>query len=409
MNAAIRDALADSRLASTATGAQEDVMVLNMGPSHPAMHGTVRMVLTLDGETVVKCDPEIGYLHRGFEKQCETATWTQVFPYTDRLNYCSPLLNNFGYALAVERLLGIDVTDRCKYIRTVLGEIARMCDHFTCLGAGALELGAMSAFLYAVEARDLMWDVIEEVTGARLTASYARIGGLKDDLTADFAARWEAIEPRLWDVIQKLDQLSTKNRIFMDRMIGTGVISADEAISLGFTGPVLRSTGATYDVRKDSPYFAYDRVEFEVPVGTRGDNYDRFLVRFHELQQSIRIIRQCLRDMPKGPINVDMPHVVMPAKELVYNSIEGMINHFKLVFEGIQVPAGEVYSYTEAANGELGFYLVSNGTGRPWKMRVRPPCFYLMGGIDRMIEGGMVSDIIPTFDTINMIGGEIDR
>ena len=405
MNRAIADALA----AAPERGVQEDVMVLNMGPSHPAMHGTVRMVLTLDGETVIKCDPEIGYLHRGFEKQCENATWSQVFPYTDRLNYCSPLLNNFGYALAVEKMLGIKATDRCNYIRTILGEMARLADHFTCLGAGALELGAMSAFLYAVEARDHIWDLVEEVTGARLTVSFARIGGLKEDLPANFAERWEATEPRLWDVIKKLDQLSTKNRIFMDRMMNTGVIGADEAISLGFTGPVLRSTGVAYDIRKDSPYFAYDRVDFEVPVGTNGDNFDRYLVRLEEMKQSISIIRQCLKGLPGGPLNVDDPHIMLPPKELVYNSIEGMINHFKLIFEGIQVPAGEVYSYTEAANGELGFYIVSNGTGKPYKLRVRPPCFYFMGGIDRMIEGGMLSDIIPTFDTINMIGGEVDR
>ena len=405
MNRAIADALA----AAPERGVQEDVMVLNMGPSHPAMHGTVRMVLTLDGETVIKCDPEIGYLHRGFEKQCENTTWSQVFPYTDRLNYCSPLLNNFGYALAVEKMLGIKATDRCNYIRTILGEMARLADHFTCLGAGALELGAMSAFLYAVEARDHIWDLVEEVTGARLTVSFARIGGLKEDLPANFAERWEATEPRLWDVIKKLDQLSTKNRIFMDRMMNTGVIGADEAVSLGFTGPVLRSTGVAYDIRKDSPYFAYDRVDFEVPVGTNGDNFDRYLVRLEEMKQSISIIRQCLKAIPGGPLNVDDPHIMLPPKELVYNSIEGMINHFKLIFEGIQVPAGEVYSYTEAANGELGFYIVSNGTGKPYKLRVRPPCFYFMGGIDRMIEGGMLSDIIPTFDTINMIGGEVDR
>ena len=405
MNRAIADALA----AAPERGVQEDVMVLNMGPSHPAMHGTVRMVLTLDGETVIKCDPEIGYLHRGFEKQCENATWSQVFPYTDRLNYCSPLLNNFGYALAVEKMLGIKATDRCNYIRTILGEMARLADHFTSLGAGALELGAMSAFLYAVEARDHIWDLVEEVTGARLTVSFARIGGLKEDLPENFAERWEATEPRLWDVIKKLDQLSTKNRIFMDRMMNTGVIGADEAVSLGFTGPVLRSTGVAYDIRKDSPYFAYDRVDFEVPVGTNGDNFDRYLVRLEEMKQSISIIRQCLKGLPGGPLNVDDPHIMLPPKELVYNSIEGMINHFKLIFEGIQVPAGEVYSYTEAANGELGFYIVSNGTGKPYKLRVRPPCFYFMGGIDRMIEGGMLSDIIPTFDTINMIGGEVDR
>jgi len=390
-------------------GAADDVMVLNMGPSHPAMHGTVRMVLTLDGETVVKCDPEIGYLHRGFTKQCESATWTQVFPYTDRLNYVSPLLNNFGYALAVEKLLGIEATDRCNYIRTIMGEVSRICDHLTAIGAGALELGAMSAFLYAIEARDLLWDLVEEVTGARLTVSYARIGGLKDDLTDDFLERWAAIEPRIYKTLGIIDQLATKNRVFMDRMQGTGVISAEDAINYGFTGPCLRSAGVAYDVRKDHPYFAYDRVDFDVPIGTRGDNYDRYLVRFAETEQSIRIIRQCLRDIPDGPIQADAPHVVLPEKSDVYNSIEGMINHFKIIFEGIQVPAGEIYSYTEAANGELGFYIVSNGTGRPWRLRVRPPCFYLMGGMDRLVEGGMIADIIPTFDTINMIGGEIDR
>lgn len=387
----------------------EDLMVLNMGPSHPAMHGTVRMVLTLAGETIVKCDPEIGYLHRGFEKQCENATWTQVFPYTDRLNYVSPLLNNFGYAHAVEKLLGVEIPDRAKYIRTIMGEVSRLSDHLTSIGAGALELNAMTAFLYAIQARDLLWDLHEEVTGARLTVTYARIGGLKDDLPAEFANRWAAVEPRILETLDVLNQLMTRNRVFMDRMQGTGIISAEDAIDFGFSGPCLRATGVGMDVRKDHPYFAYDRVDFDVPVGSRGDNYDRYLVRYYEAFESIRIIRQCLRDLPGGPISVDSPLITLPEKEIVYNSIEGMINHFKLIFEGIQVPPGETYSYTEAGNGELGFYIVSDGTGKPYKLRVRPPCFYLMGGIDRMIEGAMLADIIPTFDTINMIGGEVDR
>lgn len=403
----MRDDRAIFQPETTPTG--EDLMVLNMGPSHPAMHGTVRMVVTLDGETVVKCDPEIGYLHRGFEKQCENATWTQVFPYTDRLNYVSPLLNNFGYAHAVEKLLGIEITERAKYIRTIMGEISRLTDHFTCIGAGSLELAAMTAFLYSIEARDLLYDLIEEVTGARLTVSYARIGGLKYDLPEEFEARWASIEPRILDTLDRLNRLMTRNRVFMDRMQGTGIISQEDAINLGFTGPCLRATGIAMDVRKDHPYFAYDRIDFEIPVGSRGDNYDRYLVRYYEALESVRIIRQCLQQMPKGPVNVDNPYVVMPEKDLVYNSIEGMINHFKLVFEGIQVPPGECYSYTEAANGELGFYIVSDGTGKPYKLRVRPPCYYLMGGVDRMTEGGMLADIIPTFDTINMIGGEVDR
>jgi len=384
-------------------------MVLNMGPSHPAMHGTVRMVLTLDGETVVKCDPEIGYLHRGFEKECEWATWTQVFPYTDRLNYVSPLLNNFGFALAVEKLLEIEVPPRGNYIRTIMGEVSRISDHLTCISAGGLELAAFSAFLYGIEGRELIWDLQELVTGARLTTSYARIGGVADDLPEEFGAMWGMTRQRLAEIWDDVNDLLTRNRIFLDRMQGTGVISPEEAISHGFVGPCLRSTGVAYDVRKDHPYFAYGDVDFEVPVGTTGDNYDRYMVRMEEVKQSIRIIDQCLAKIPDGPVNCDDPRVVLPAKKDVYNSIEGMINHFKIIFEGIQVPAGEIYSYTEGGNGELGYYVVSNGTGKPWKVKVRSPSFYKMSAVTKMVEGGMVADIIPTFDTINMIGGEIDR
>ena len=392
-------------------------MVLNMGPSHPAMHGTVRMVLTLDGETVVKCDPEIGYLHRGFEKECENATWTQCFPYTDRLNYVSPLLNNFGFALAVEKLLEIEATPRCNYIRTIMGELSRLSDHLTCLGAGAMELGGFTAFLYAIEGRELVWDLTELVTGARLTVSYGRIGGVKDDLPPEFWDAWKNdVRPRLQEIWKDTQRLLTRNRIFLDRMQGTGIISPDDAISHGFVGPCLRSTGVDYDIRKEHPYFAYGEVDFDVPVGKVGDNYDRYLVRMEEIIQSIRIIDQCLEKIPGGqhneskePVNCDDPRVVLPEKESVYNSIEGMINHFKIIFEGIQVPAGEIYSYTEAGNGELGFYIVSNGTGKPWKVKVRAPSFYMMSAVHKMVEGGMIADIIPTFDTINMIGGEIDR
>lgn len=392
-------------------------MVLNMGPSHPATHGTVRMVLTLDGETVVKCDAEIGYLHRGFEKECENATWTQCFPYTDRLNYVSPMLNNFGFSLAVEKLLELEVPTRCNYIRTIMGEVSRLSDHLTCLGAGALELGAFSAFLYSIEGRELVWDMTEMVCGARLTVSYGRVGGVKDDLPPEFWDVWKKeVRPRLVEIHKDVTALLTRNRIFLDRMQGTGIISAEDAISHGYVGPCLRSTGVAYDVRKDHPYFAYGEVDFDVPVGTTGDNYDRYLVRMEEVKQSIRIIDQCLEKIPGGqynksgePVNADDPRVVLPEKQNVYNSIEGMINHFKIIFEGIQVPAGEVYSYTEGGNGELGFYIVSNGTGKPWKVKVRSPSFYMMCAMHKMVEGGMIADIIPTFDTINMIGGEIDR
>lgn len=384
-------------------------MILQMGPSHPATHGTVRFTLTLDGETVVKCDTDVGYLHRGFEKESEYSTWTQVFPYTDRLNYVSPLLNNFGYALAVEKLLELELPERASWIRTLMGEVSRLSDHFTCVGAGALELGAMSAFLYCIEARELIWDLIEQVTGARLTVSYGRIGGVKDDLPEDFEKNWKFTRERLLETHEQTHTLLTRNRVFLDRMQGTGAISREMAIELGYTGPVGRSAGWDYDVRKDHPYFMYDEVDFEVPIAETGDNYDRYLVRMDEILQSISIIDQCLEHMEPGPVNADDPRVVLPEKEKVYNTIEGMINHFKLIFEGIQVPPGEVYSYTEAGNGELGFFIVSNGTGKPWKVGIRSPSLIMMGGIHKLFEGGMLADIIPTFDTINMIGGECDK
>lgn len=384
-------------------------MILQMGPSHPATHGTVRFTLTLDGETVLKCDTEVGYLHRGFEKECENSTWTQVFPYTDRLNYVSPLLNNFAYALTVEKLLQLEVPERCNYIRTIMGEVSRLSDHLTSVGAGALELGAMTAFLYAIEGRELVWDLIEQVTGARLTVSYGRIGGVKDDLTDDFAENWAVVRRRLLELHGELDKLLSRNRIFMDRMEGTGVITPEAAISYSYTGPCLRSTGVAYDVRKDHPYFCYDRVDFDVPVGTTGDNYDRYLVRMEEMLQSIRIIDQCLAQIAPGPVNADDPRVVLPEKQKVYNTIESMISHFKIIFEGIQVPPGEVYGYAEGGNGEVGFYIVSDGTGKPYKLHGRAPSFIMMGGIHRLFEGGLLADIIPTFDTINMIGGECDR
>jgi len=386
-----------------------EAMLLNMGPSHPATHGTVRFVLTLDGESIIKMDTEVGYLHRGFEKECENATWLQVFPYTDRLNYISPLINNFGYALTVEKLLGVEVPERCEYIRTIMSEISRITDYLTCIGAGALELGAFTAFLYSIEGREFLWDLIEEVSGARMMATYGRIGGVKDDLPAEFPKKWAELRPHLEYLFDTIDGLLTRNRIFIDRMQGTGVITKEAALQYGFTGPCVRSAGVDYDVRKAFPYHMYDRVEFDTVVGTTGDNYDRYLVRMEEMRQSIRIIDQCLEQMEPGPVNTDDPRVVLPAKETVYNTIEGMINHFKIIFEGTQVPPGEAYGYVEGGNGELGFYIVSMGAGRPWKIKVRPPCFYITGALHKMLEGAMIADIIPTFDTINMIGGEIDR
>ncbi len=387
----------------------DEIMELQMGPSHPASHGTIKFNLKLDGERIVDCDVEVGFLHRGFEKMCEQGTWTQCFPYTDRLNYASPCINNVGFALAVERLLGIDTTERCKYVRLIMSEVSRIADHLTCLGMASSEVGATTVAFYMLEAREFLYDLIEAVTGARLTVTWCRVGGMTHDLPADFADRMKASFARLDQVLGDCDKLLSRNRVFIDRMAGVGKFSKEEAISYGLSGPLLRAAGEPYDVRKAHPYLVYDRMEFEVPVGDRGDNYDRFNVRFQEMYQSKRIIEQALAALPEGPVTITDPKVVLPVKEKVYNSIEGLMNHFKLIMEGIHVPAGEVYQAVEGANGELGFYVVSDGSGRPYRVRVRPPCFLGMGALNKMLIGRMIPDIITTFGMINMIGGECDR
>ncbi len=384
-------------------------ITINMGPSHPAMHGTIRLLVTLAGERVLKCDTQIGYLHRAFEKMSEANVWQAIFPYTDRLNYVSPLMNNVGYAQAVEKLIGIEIPERTKYIRVLICELSRIADHLTCIAAASMELGAFTVFLYCMEARDLIWDRIEELSGARVTPAYVRIGGLARDLPEGFCERTMGILPKIEKLIKDIDDLLTDNPIFIERNRDVGKISPSDAIEIGFTGPCLRSTGVKHDLRKRSPYLIYDRLEFDIPVGTNGDNYDRYMVRMEEMRQSIRIIRQVIRDMPDGKINIDDTMYILPPKEEVYNTIEGVVNHFKLIIDGIQVPAGEIYDCTEAANGELGFYLVSDGGGKPIKCRVRSPSFALMQGLEKMIVGSYLADIIPTFGSINMIGGECDR
>jgi NADH-quinone oxidoreductase subunit D len=386
-----------------------EVMELQMGPSHPASHGTIKFNLRLDGERIVDVDVEIGYLHRGFEKMCEQGTWNHVFPYADRLNYASPILNNVGFALAVEKLAGVTAPERCQYIRVIGGEISRVTDHLTCLGMAANELGAISAGFYMIEAREFLYDLVEALTGARLTVTYCRLGGVMKDLPADMKARTGAALRQVRRVLADCDRLLSRNRIFVDRMTGIGALSPEEAISWGLTGPLLRACGVAYDVRKAHPYLVYDRMNFVVPTGTKGDNYDRFMVRMAELEQSMRIIEQALAEIPDGPIMVNDPRFVLPPKPEVYGSIEGLMNHFKLVIEGQKVPPGEVYVATEGGNGELGFYLVSDGSGRPYRVRVRPPSFYSMGAVGEMLRGYMVADIIPTFGQINMIGGECDH
>jgi NADH-quinone oxidoreductase subunit D len=387
----------------------EEIMEIQMGPSHPATHGTIKFNLKLDGERIIDCDVEIGYLHRAFEKMCEQGTWTQVFPYTDRLNYASPIINNVAFALAAEKLLGIQAPERCQYARAIMSEISRITDHLTCLGMSGVEVGAQTVGFYTIEARELLYDLVEAVTGARLTVTWCRLGGVAHDLPADFNQRLKAAFKRLDSVLADCDRLLSRNRVFLDRMVGIGKLPIDQALSLSLTGPLLRACGIPYDVRRAAPYLVYDRFDFEIPVGTQGDNYDRFMVRFNEIRQSMKIVEQALAQLPPGPIIVDDPRVALPPKERVYNSIEGLMNHFKLIMEGVKVPAGEAYHAVESPNGELGFYLVSDGSGRPYRVRVRPPCFFGMAGLNQMLIGHMVADIVATFGMINMIGGECDR
>ncbi|NUO51256.1 MAG: NADH-quinone oxidoreductase subunit D [Polyangiaceae bacterium] len=385
-------------------------MMLNMGPSHPAMHGTIRIVVELSGENITRADVQIGYLHRGFEKMCERGTWNQVYPYVDRLNYVSPMLNNVGYSLALEKMLGITVPIRCQYYRTVLGELARICDHLTCNGAMAMELGAFTPFLYYIRAREMLWDIFEEETGARVTHSFGRPGGMANPPSPFLKDMIKGARPAIEKLVNDGEKLLYTNRIFLDRLEGVGTISAAEALELAWTGPCLRSTGVPYDVRKAHPYMLYDQLEFDVPVGSTGDNYDRFMCRQEEMRQSWRIIDQCLEQMPdEGPVNVDDPRIVFPAKRDVYTTIEATIQHFKIVMEGVKIPAGECYSYTEGGNGELGFYLVSDGSGTPYRVRIRPPCFAIVQGLERLIVGSMIPDVVPTFGSMNMIGGECDH
>jgi len=386
-----------------------EVMSLQMGPSHPATHGTIKFNLKLDGEKILECDVEVGYLHRGFEKMCEQRTWNHVVPYADRLNYISPLINNVGFALAAEKLLDIQVPERGQYIRMIMSEISRMTDHFTCLGMAAAEAGALSVAFYALEARETLFDIVTAVTGARLTVSYTRVGGVTQDLPNGFAEWIQRAFSDIRNVMSDCDKLLSKNRIFIDRMSGVGIIPAEDAISYGVTGPLLRACGVQYDVRKATPYLFYDRMNFTVPTGTQGDNWDRYQVRLEELRQSLSIVEQALKQIPSGPIRVDDPRITLPEKKDVYGNIEGLMNHFKLVIEGVKIPKGEVYSVVEGANGELGFYLVSDGSGRPYRVRVRPPCFFGMAALGQMLKGHFISDIITTFGMINMIGGECDR
>ncbi|MBI4351340.1 MAG: NADH-quinone oxidoreductase subunit D [Elusimicrobia bacterium] len=384
-------------------------LVLNMGPSHPAMHGIVRVLLTVQGERVSDADVEIGYLHRGFEKTCENVTYNQCIPYTDRLNYVSPLINNVGFALAVEKLMGVEAPVRAQYIRVIMSELSRLTDHLTCIGANAMEMAAFTVYFYLINAREELYRLTDAVAGGRVTPAYTRVGGLTQDLPPDFRAMTAEVFKKVRKNLSDADKLLTRNRIFYDRLHNVGTISKEDAIAFSFTGPALRSTGLPLDVRKATPYLVYDRFDFDIPVGSNGDNYDRYLVRMEEMKQSMRIVEQALEQLPAGPVNHADYNVILPPKEEVYGNIEALMAHFKLTFEGVKPPKGEVYQAVEGGNGELGFYIVSDGTGNPWRVRVRPPCFALTGGLSKMIKGGYIADIVSTFGQINMIGGELER
>ncbi len=391
------------------TSSVEGSVIVNIGPSHPATHGTIQIVAELSGERVIRTDVHCGYLHRGFEKECESHTWHNLIPYVDRLNYCSALINNFAYCEAVEKLMEVEITPRCRYLRTLLSEYSRIADHLTCIAAALMELGAMTAFLYLVTIRDYVYEHLAALTGARVTYTYGRIGGLSHDLPDGWLKRLGEILDEMDTFVNRVHGLVDRNRIFIDRMRDVGVLTTEQAVNWGFTGPILRSTGAPRDLRKDTPYLAYGELEFEVPVGIKGDNYDRYYVRMRELDESRHMIRQLMEMLEPGPINVADRRCTLPEKKLVYTEIESLINHFKLIMEGPQVPAGEAYAAHEGANGELGFYIVSVGGGVPWKVHCRSPSFVHMGGVHLMLDGYQLADIVPTFGSVNMIGGECDR
>jgi len=386
-----------------------DLLTVNLGPSHPAMHGALRAEILVDGETILDAKTEIGYIHRCFEKEAEDHTWAAVMPYTDRLNYCSAMLNNAIYASAVEKLIGVEATPRCQAVRVITGELGRIIDHLVCVCANLVDIGALTNYWYLYNVRESIYESLEKLCGSRLTTNYARIGGMSHDLYDGFETEIRLKLDELLKAHGEVMQLIARNGIFLDRTVDVGVISQADALSFGYTGPCLRATGLAYDLRKSAPYWGYERYDFEIPVGTQGDTHDRIMVRMAELIQSRSIILQALDNLPGGPINIDDPAVVLPPKADVYGSIEGVMNHFKLIYEGVQVPAGEAYGYGEGANGELGFFCISDGSGLPYRMKVRPPCFPIFSSYTHVVRGGMIPDAIATLGSLNIIAGELDR
>jgi NADH-quinone oxidoreductase subunit C/D len=385
-------------------------VTLNLGPSHPATHGTLRIVVTLDGETIIGADTEIGYLHRCFEKMAETHTYQQVIPFTDRLNYCSAIINNVGYCMTVEKMLGLEVPARAQHVRLMLSELMRIADHLVCIGTNLVDMGAMTNFWYLFQPREEIYGLIEACCGARLLPSYLRIGGLAVDVPDNFLEMAQTLVNRIPRFIDEVDKLVSTNRIFLDRVEGIAPISAQDAIDFGFTGPCLRACGVPYDVRKASPYLGYETYDWDVPIAEGGDTFARYLVRMEEMRQSLRILQQAIdRGLPEGPVMVDNPYVALPPKEKVYNEMESLIYHFKLIMHGIQPPVGEAYQMVEGGNGELGFHIVSDGTKNPYRVRVRPPCFSIYQAFAQMITGQTIPDAVAALGSLNIIAGELDH
>ncbi|WP_438874154.1 NADH dehydrogenase (quinone) subunit D [Sulfurospirillum oryzae] len=397
------------RLKTKGYTSQEELMFLNLGPAHPASHGTIRTFVALDGENITCAVSEIGYLHRGFEKSCENHTYNQIIPYTDRLNYCSAILNNIAYAHAVEGILGVDLPERAKFIRVIIGELSRIIDHLVCLAAILVDMGALTNYWYLYNPREKVYDLLSKLTGARLTNSYMRIGGMSHDLYDGFEHDLNACLKEIEQGVGETLKLIEHNRIFHDRTQNVGIITKEDAINRGLTGPNLRACGVPYDLRVSAPYYHYETFDFDIALGSVGDVYDRMMVRFEEIKQSTRIIHQAMQRLPEGAICVQDHAISLPPKKEVYTNIEGLMNQFKLIYEGVKVPPMEYYRAIEGANGELGFFIISDGSGTPYKVKVRPPCFYAMAAYPRIIEGSMIADAVLTLGSLNIIAGELDR
>jgi NADH-quinone oxidoreductase subunit D len=384
-------------------------LMLNMGPQHPSTHGVLKIILDLEGERIIKATPVLGYLHRGVEKLAEDGTYHQFIPHTDRLDYVCAMYNNFAYVRAVEKLLDMKVPDRAEYLRTIVAEVQRIIGHLFWLGTQALDIGAMTVFFYTFREREVLLDFFDDLCGARLTTSWYRIGGVENDLSPRLIDNLRRFLEKFSEKLDEYNALLETNRIWLARTKNVAVISAEDAISFGLSGPSLRGSGVDYDLRKYEPYGAYDKVEWEVPVGKNGDTYDRYWIRILEMKESAKIVRQCLDQLPEGPYMVEDPRVTLPPKDKVFTNLEHMIRQFKLFTEGFRTPAGEIYSGTEAHKGELGFYIVSDGSGKPYRLKIRAPSFIHMGAFDAMARGYMIADIVTIFGTYDIVMGECDR